>query len=148
MFVDATGRRHRLAKRIGLVAGALLVVFLGALGVGAATGAAVPGTPWNAPSTHPGVGGHQPSGARAGKAGPEGERRSEAPRRSPRTVPSGGAPVAPSASSKPGSTTAPAAPAPSASSAPSAAPTTAATTSRPGNSHATPPAWGHTKKPA
>ncbi|MBO2464642.1 hypothetical protein [Actinomadura violacea] len=148
VFVDMTGRRHRLARRIGLAAGALLVVFLGALGVGAATGAAVPGTPWNAPSTHPRVGGHQPAGARAGKAGPEGERRSEAPSRSPRTAPSGTSPKVPSASSKPASTAAPATPAPSASTAPGAAPTTAATTSRPGNSHASPPAWGHTKKPA
>ena len=32
VFVDATGRRHRMARRIGLLAGALLIVFLGALG--------------------------------------------------------------------------------------------------------------------
>ncbi|HEU5030357.1 MAG TPA: hypothetical protein VFV01_35970 [Spirillospora sp.] len=139
VFVDATGRRQRLARRIGLVAGAVLVVFLGALGIGAATGAAVPGTPWNAPSTHP-DGGHQSAGARAGK--PTGEREGGASSQRPRTVPSGASPKAPSATSQPASTTAPAP------SAPSAKPTASTTTSRPGNSHATPPAWGHTKKPS
>ncbi|MGI5324722.1 hypothetical protein [Actinomadura nitritigenes] len=143
VFVDATGRRHRLARRIGLLTGALLVVFLGALGIGAATGAAVPGTPWNAPSAHPGVGGHQPGSARAGKPGATGERGGESPSRRPGTAPSGASPKAPSATSKPVTTTAP-----SASSTPSAKPSATTSTSRPGNSHATPPAWGHTKKPA
>ncbi|MER6808467.1 hypothetical protein ABT299_04245 [Spirillospora sp. NPDC000708] len=143
VFVDATGRRHRLARRIGLLAGALLVVFLGALGIGAATGAAVPGTPWNAPSAHPGVGGQQPASARAGKQGVVAEPGGASPSRRPRTVPSGASPKAPSATSKPVTTAAP-----SASSAPSAKPSATTSTSRPGNSHATPPAWGHTKKPA
>ncbi|MFB4299798.1 hypothetical protein [Actinomadura sp. NTSP31] len=134
VFVDATGRRHRLARRIGLVAGAVIVVFLGALGIGAATGAAVPGTPWNAPSAHPGVGGKQPAGARAGKTGSPGERRGATPSRRPRTAP----PKAPSATSQPVPTSAPA---------PSARPSATATASHPGNSHATPPARGHTKKP-
>ncbi|WP_433144669.1 hypothetical protein ACQPZ8_00560 [Actinomadura nitritigenes] len=143
VFVDATGRRHRLARRIGLLAGALLVVFLGALGIGAATGAAVPGTPWNAPSAHPGVGGHQPASARAGKSGAVAEPGGASPSRRPRTVPSGASPKAPSATSKPVTTATP-----SASSAPSAKPSATTSTSRPGNSHASPPAWGHTKKPA
>ncbi|MEU9017087.1 hypothetical protein [Actinomadura sp. NPDC048394] len=142
VFVDATGRRQRLARRIGLVAGAVLVVFLGALGIGAATGAAVPGTPWNAPSTHP-DGGHQSAGARAAK--PTGGREGGTSSKRPRTVPSGGSAKAPSATSQPASTTAPA---PSASTAPSAKPTASTTASRPGNSHASPPAWGHTKKPS
>lgn len=146
VFVDATGRRHRMARRIGLLAGALLIVFLGALGIGAATGAAVPGTPWNAPSTHPVKGGHEPASARAGKPG---ERGGASPSQRPRAGTSGASPQAPSTTSKPVSTAGPStSSAPAASSAPTATPSATTSTSRPGNSHASPPARGHTKKPA
>ncbi|MDL4816807.1 hypothetical protein [Actinomadura opuntiae] len=138
VFVDATGRRRRLARRIGLAAGAVLVVFLGALGVGAATGAAVPMTPWDGPSAHPRVGGHPSTAARAAKGGSAGGRQGAKPGQRPEAAPSGAG--APSATSRRGATTAPAP------SAPSAKPTATASASRPGNSHASPPAWGRKKK--
>ncbi|WP_344260814.1 hypothetical protein [Actinomadura napierensis] len=137
MFVDATGRRRRLSRRIGLAAGGVLVVFLGALGIGAATGAAVPVTPWDGPSAHPRVGGHQSTGARAGKGGATGKPQGAVPGRRPETAPSGASPKAPSATSNPGRTAAPAT---------GAKPAATASASRPGNSHASPPAWGRKKK--
>ncbi|MGK5556595.1 hypothetical protein ACSNOI_33790, partial [Actinomadura kijaniata] len=47
VFVDASGRRRRLARRAGAVCGGLLALFLVAMGVSVATGADVPFTPWS-----------------------------------------------------------------------------------------------------
>ncbi|GAA4307401.1 hypothetical protein GCM10023178_73740 [Actinomadura luteofluorescens] len=53
VFVDATGWRARIGRRLGLLVGSVLLVFLGALGLGVTTGADVPLTPWSEPSVRP-----------------------------------------------------------------------------------------------
>jgi hypothetical protein len=121
VFVDATGWRARLGRRLGLLAGALLIVFLGALGLGMTTGTDVPLTPWSRPSASP------------------------KPKLSRPAVPSTGKRSAPHTTARPRPTTQAEAPAPT----PSAAPkptATASTTNRPGKSNASPPAWGRNKK--
>ena len=50
VFVDSSGRRARLSRRLGLLAGALMVVFLGVLGLGVTTETSVPPTSWSEPS--------------------------------------------------------------------------------------------------
>lgn len=144
VFVDASGWRARIGRRLGLLVGAVLLVFLGALGLGLTTGADVPLTPWSEPSAQPRARTNLP-GAPAGEAGeraPSARPRPTGPAaRSPRSpaVPAGpGASAAPAASAAPG--------APSAPAAPPAATATSTTTSAPGRSQATPPAWGHKKK--
>jgi hypothetical protein len=126
VFVDASGGRARLGRRLGLLAGALLVVFLGSLGLGMTTGADVPLTPWTRPSPEPSVKLSRPN------VPPKG-RTSRAPAAAPGpTGPTGQA----------------GGPAPSVAPRPSSTPGQAAATStdRPGKSQASPPAWGRTKK--
>ncbi|TMQ86151.1 hypothetical protein ETD83_40320 [Actinomadura soli] len=124
VFVDSTGWRARLGRRFGLAAGAVLIVFLGALGIGMATGPDVPFTPWKEPSGRPGVELSRPPG----------------PTKKPDDQRAAGRPG--SAGGGEG-----AAPAVSGSSAPSSArPAPPTATSRPGRSEATPPAWGRKKK--
>ncbi|MEV0659767.1 hypothetical protein ACIBI3_04220 [Actinomadura luteofluorescens] len=140
VFVDATGWRARIGRRLGLLVGAVLLVFLGALVLGMTTGADVPLTPWSEPSTQPRAKVSRPNvpPEKAGERAP-----------SARPQPTGPGGRSPRGSAAPASPGAPAAPAaPGASSAPSA-PTATATgtaTSAPGRSQATPPAWGHKKK--
>ncbi|NDU73808.1 hypothetical protein GWI34_14345 [Actinomadura sp. DSM 109109] len=138
VFVDASGWRARFGSRVGLLAGAVLLVFLGALGLGMTTGADVPLTPWSEPSAQPRVKVSRPSvPARA----VEGRAPSQRPR------PTGAAPQpprAPAASAAPAESAAPVAPA-----TPGGPPEAAATgtaTSQPGRSQASPPAWGRNKK--
>ncbi|MGI5205541.1 hypothetical protein ACQEU6_28670 [Spirillospora sp. CA-108201] len=139
VFVDATGGRARIGRRLGLLVGAVLLVFLGALGLGLTTGADVPLTPWSEPSTQPRAKVNRPNAP----AGAAGER---APSARPRTTgPAARPPRAPEAPTAPGASAAPVAPAaPGTSSAAPAATSTA--TSAPGKSQATPPAWGRKKK--
>ncbi|SNR41713.1 hypothetical protein [Actinomadura mexicana] len=142
VFVDATGWRARIGRRLGLLVGALLLVFLGALGLGMTTGADVPLTPWSEPSVQPRAKVARPSvpAGEAGERAPAARPRPTGPAaRSPRASASPAAPVAPAAP-------APAAPAPGASAAPPAATATGTATSAPGRSQATPPAWGRKKK--
>ncbi|WP_246236510.1 hypothetical protein [Actinomadura chibensis] len=127
VFVDASGGRARFGRRLGLAAGAVLVVFLGALGLGMATGPSVPLTPWGEPSARPKVHVSTPDDP----PGTPPDRRAGAP------------PGTPAATGRP----APAAPPP----APSATGTSAvrpspSATAHPGRSQASPPAWGHKKK--
>lgn len=132
VFVDASGRRARLGRRLGLAAGALLVVFLGALGLSLTTGTDVPPTPWSEPSAQPRVEESSPRGAPSRTAEKTGSPAAGRP------APTGRAavPAAP--------------PRPSSAPVPQTAPTAAATTSRPGRAQvsapASPPAWGHRKK--
>ncbi|MEU8798271.1 hypothetical protein [Spirillospora sp. NPDC048819] len=127
MFVDASGWRARLGRRLGLGAGAVLVVFLGALGLGMTTGPSVPLTSWSDPSPDP--------GPVVPPAGPE-RNASPVPTGPAAGGPGGGPRTAPSASS------APSAPAPQ------AAPTPGSTASNPGKGRSTaePPAWGRKKQ--
>ncbi|WP_149260676.1 hypothetical protein [Actinomadura sp. K4S16] len=134
VFVDATGWRARLGRRLGLLVGALLLVFLGALGLGMTTGADVPLTPWSGPSAKPQVKLSRPS-VPAGKT-----KEPPAAVRPRHTAPSG----APRASAAPGTSAAPAAPAASPGTPAPAATGTA--TARPGRSQATPPAYGKKRK--
>ncbi|TDD79489.1 hypothetical protein E1293_23110 [Actinomadura darangshiensis] len=125
VFVDATGWRARIGRRLGLLAGALIVVFLSALGLGMTTGTDVPLTPWSEPTPHPRVKVSRPSvppsktGQPPAVAKPQPTRRVAAP--------------VPSATPKPSVT-------------PKASPPSVASTDRPGKSQADPPAWGRKKK--
>ncbi|NKZ04914.1 hypothetical protein [Actinomadura latina] len=126
VFVDASGSRARLGRRLGLLAGALLLVFLGALGLGMTTGTNVPLTPWSEPSAHPRVKVSHPQ---------------VKPTRTPE----------PPVAARPNPTQRVVAPAPStapqsSSSAAQPTPTAVPSTSRPGNSQVSPPAWGRKKK--
>ncbi|RKS79396.1 hypothetical protein BZB76_0861 [Actinomadura pelletieri DSM 43383] len=123
VFVDATGGRARLGRRLGLAAGAVLVVFTGALGLGLATEPNVPLTPWNDPSPRPSVKSSRPDGPTVGAD----ERRAGVVGRPGRVTP-----VAPGSSAAVLPTR--------------RAPAVSASTSRPGKSNATPPAWGRKKK--
>lgn len=118
VFVDASGWRARLGRRLGLLVGALLVVFLGALGLGMTTGTNVPLTPWSEPSPHPRVQVSHPKVTPAKTAGPPAAVRPAPTRQAGASAP----PVVTSRTPKPA--------------------TTAVTTTRPGKSQATPPAWG------
>ncbi|XVQ12744.1 hypothetical protein ACQP1W_09370 [Spirillospora sp. CA-255316] len=62
VFVDASGRRARLVRRLGIFAGGALIAYLVVIGVNLAMGADVPLTPW--PSG---------SGATRGPAGEDGK---------------------------------------------------------------------------
>ncbi|GAB3986166.1 hypothetical protein GCM10029978_100960 [Actinoallomurus acanthiterrae] len=46
VFVDATGRRARIARRVGIALGCVVAAYLVLVGIGLATGARVPLTPW------------------------------------------------------------------------------------------------------
>ncbi|MGP4023136.1 hypothetical protein [Actinomadura sp. 3N407] len=136
VFVDATGWRARLGRRLGLGAGAVLVVFLGALGLGMTTGPSVPLTSWSDPSpdprVEPGTPVMPPANPRErGAASPE-------PTRQAAARPGGG-----------GQGTAPSAPpaAPPAAT-PPATPTPASTASHPGRGRSTanPPGWERKKQ--
>lgn len=129
VFVDASGWRSRLGRRLGLLTGSLLIVFLGALGLGMTTGTDVPLTPWSDPSPHPRVKVSQP------QAKPTPTERSESPAAGRATPSSRVAAPAPAATPRPSSASA-------------TTPAGAASTSHPGRSTAEPPAWGrnNTKK--
>ncbi|WP_157430334.1 hypothetical protein [Actinomadura macra] len=143
VFADPSGRRRRLGRRLGSAAGALLVCYLGALGVSVATGADVPLTTWTGPPDHRRVDGTErtgpgttPESARRrdgtpGVRGPGGG--AGTPMTGPSQAGTGGSGAAPSGS--------PGTPRP-----PAATPTGDTSTYRPGNSHASPPQWGRKKK--
>lgn len=134
VFVDSTGWRGRLGRRLGLAAGAVLVVFLGALGLGMATGPDVPLTPWSEQSARPRVK-MTPPDVPTEKPDEPGERRAAgAPRPEPTRRVEGTAPSAPPRSSREPSAT------------PSRRPPPVLSTDRPGRSQASPPAWGRKKK--
>lgn len=145
VFVDPSGRRRRFGSRLGIAVGASLVLFLGALGIGAATGADVPLTRWDEPS-----GDKRPDGRKAQIPGADGVKRpgrtagggtGAAGPGSP--VPSAGQPAGTGAgATRPVRTPSSAAPTPTAAPVPTPAPAT----TRPGRSDATPPAWGKKKK--
>jgi hypothetical protein len=138
VFVDATGWRARIGRRLGLFVGAVLLVFLGALGLGMTTGADVPLTPWSEPSAQPRAKVGRPS-VPAGEAG----ERAPSGRPRPTTGPAARSPRVSAGPAQPGVPTAPTAPT---ASSPPTATATGSATSAPGNSQATPPAWGHKKK--
>ncbi|MFB4304817.1 hypothetical protein [Actinomadura sp. GTD37] len=129
VFVDASGWRARFGRRLGLLTGALLVVFLGALGLGMTTGPDMPLTPWSEPSPHPRVKVSHPQVTPTRTAEPPAAARPQPTM--PTTMPTGG--PAPSAVPTPSST-------------PRSAPTGVTSTSHPGKSTAEPPAWGRKKK--
>jgi hypothetical protein len=60
VFVDPTGRRHRLLRPVGLAVGCLLGGYLVIVGFGLVTGTGVPLTPWPdaEPTHHAGLPGH------------------------------------------------------------------------------------------
>jgi hypothetical protein len=124
VFVDETGGRARLGRRLGLAAGAVLVVFTGAVGIGLASGPNVPLTPWSEPSARPSVKLSRPV----------------TPTKTPRER---RAAASPAPATRPGRAV-PAPPPPRPSASKPAPPTV--TTSRPGRSHPSPPAWGRKKK--
>ncbi|QKW32735.1 hypothetical protein HUT06_00720 [Actinomadura sp. NAK00032] len=128
VFVDASGWRTRLGRRLGLLTGALLIVFLGALALGMTTGTDVPLTPWSEPSPHPRVQVSHPPEAK-----PTVTDRPEPPAAVRPTPTRRVAAPAPPATPKPSST-------------PATTPARAASTSHPGKSTAEPPAWGRNKK--
>ncbi|WP_344590001.1 hypothetical protein [Actinomadura vinacea] len=68
VFVDASGRRARLVRRLGILAGGGLIAYLVMIGVNLATGADVPLTPWPAEA-----------GATRGPAGGDGKPSTRAP---------------------------------------------------------------------
>ncbi|WP_051712556.1 hypothetical protein [Spirillospora albida] len=145
VFVDPSGRRRRFGSRLGLAIGTSLVLFLGALGIGAATGADVPLTRWDEPS-----GGKRVDGGKARIPGADGVRR---PHRTAGGGPGEAGPGTPApAAGRPtgGETgaTPPARTPPGAAPTVTAVPSPVPTTTRPGRSDATPPAWGKKKKPA
>jgi hypothetical protein len=125
VFVDASGWRARVGRRLGLVAGALLIVFLGALGLGMTTGTSVPLTPWSEPSAHPRVKVSHPQVTPT--------KTTESPVAAEPKPTQRGAVPAPSSTPEPSST-------------PRSAPTVTVSTTHPGKSQANPPAWGRKKK--
>ncbi|MEO3822805.1 hypothetical protein [Actinomadura sp. B10D3] len=125
VFTDASGWRARFGRRIGLLAGAVLIVFLGSLGLGMTTGADVPLTPWSRTSPEPRAKLSRPSVPPKSTA-------SRPPAAARPRPPAQAARPAPSATPRPPSVT--------------PSPTAAATTDRPGKSQASPPAWGRRKK--
>ncbi|NVI89609.1 hypothetical protein HUX53_20575 [Actinomadura sp. BRA 177] len=125
VFVDASGWRARVGRRLGLTVGALLVVFLGALGLGMTTGTDVPLTPWSEPPAHPRVKVSHPQVTPTKTTEPPVAAEPEPTQRV--VVP------APSTAPKPSSTLRP-------------TPTVTASTTHPGKSQANPPAWGRKKK--
>ncbi|MFG2246043.1 hypothetical protein [Spirillospora sp. NPDC048823] len=128
VFVDATGWRARFGRRLGLGAGAVLIVVLGALGLGMTTGPSVPLTSWSEPSPDPGTPVMPP-------ANPERNATSPEPTGPGAGGPGGGGQGTGASPSAPSAATPPAAPAP------------ASTASPPGKgrSDASPPAWGRKK---
>ncbi|WP_153537260.1 hypothetical protein [Actinomadura macrotermitis] len=153
VFVDSTGRRARLGRRVGLVLAGLLVSFLGSIGIIVATGASVPLTPWSGHGPRHTAKPEPPPSLKSIHRGPDG-----------RVISGPGAPVTPPAARRSG----PPAPAPTdtergrttpapvdASATPTPTPTPSATTptavptptpsaTRPGHGRATPP--GRAKK--
>ena len=130
VFVDTTGRRRRLARRTGFVAGLLIAGFLVIIGTGLFAGADMPLSPW------PGDGG---PGA-ANEAG-SGHERTAGTRPAPKPVGTASHVTPPSA--RPGQVTRTAPVTPTA--ARDTTPATALT--HPGNSQATPRAVGRTRSP-
>ncbi|MEV4254756.1 hypothetical protein AB0J52_16525 [Spirillospora sp. NPDC049652] len=155
VFVDLSGRRRRMGRRVGIACGGLIAAFLLAMGIGVATGANVPGTPWKAapgaqhkksqapvlqPKSIPH--GQNGSGGRPPVAAPSGAVPPGAVPTGPNRRTTGGRGPAPSGSSGPST-----APKPSSSVQPtgSATPAPSATRTRPGHGQVTPP--GQTKRP-
>ncbi|MFC0042734.1 hypothetical protein [Actinomadura rayongensis] len=137
VFVDPTGRRRRLLRGLGLAAGGLCALFLAGVGLGAATGARVPMTPWTADGPSATVSPAHP------RAKQEGTPRSRiVPAATPREVP-GPAPASRTAvAARPEAT-----PAPTARATAAPRPSSHAATPTPGHGRVTPPAKGRTKKP-
>ncbi|WP_433181351.1 hypothetical protein [Actinoallomurus sp. CA-150999] len=142
VFVDATGRRARIARGAGIALGCVVAAYLLLVGIGLATGTRVPLTPW--PETK-----HAKSGRGPAEDGlmPRSGGRNPLPNRSSAAgkAPSGPAPTAgaPAGGTHPGATT---------SGTPGSKPTTGATTppvtptsttTAPGKGHA----YGRTKSP-
>ncbi|MGI5166221.1 hypothetical protein ACQEU3_17865 [Spirillospora sp. CA-253888] len=148
VFVDTSGRRHRIARRIGLAAGGVLAGFLVLMGVGMATGADVPLTPWSERRDGPVQGREKilrldPKKARAGT----GEARPAAPGAAVPSAPAGVRPSRALVVPAPRATGT-VAPRPATTTAPTTAPAPtvpAPTATRPGNSKASPPAHGRDK---
>ncbi|GAA4631492.1 hypothetical protein GCM10023196_061110 [Actinoallomurus vinaceus] len=90
VFVDATGRRARIARRAGIALGCIVAAYLALVGIGLATGTRVPLTPW--PETK-----HSTSGRGPAEDGlmPRSGGRNPLPNRSSAagTAPSGPAPT-------------------------------------------------------
>jgi hypothetical protein len=91
VFVDATGRRARIARRVGIALGCVVAAYLVLVGIGLATGTRVPLTPW--PETK-----HSKSGRGPAEDGlmPRSGGRNPLPNQSPAAggAPSGPAPTA------------------------------------------------------
>ncbi|WP_433327703.1 hypothetical protein [Spirillospora sp. CA-294931] len=148
VFVDASGRRAKGARRLGVLAGGLLAAYLAVVGTNLMTGADVPLTPWP-------TGGGSDSADRpqlekervTGQRG-RGEDRSEPgaqPVPSGRNPQPGASPGRSAQGGRPRSSNAPVVP-PAGTTAPSPVPSTASPLpTSPGNSHATPPAHGRDK---
>ncbi|MCP2338047.1 hypothetical protein [Actinomadura rupiterrae] len=148
VFVDLSGRRRRLGRRIGMVCGGFLIAFLVAMVIGVATGASVPGTPW---TVVPGAQHHHKKTKAPSplpKQAPHGQNRPDG--RTPGSVPSGSSPAGRSGGggrgggghgTSPSTTPKPSASAPTS----SASPSPTATRTRPGNGKPTPP--GQTRRP-
>ncbi|WP_146059099.1 hypothetical protein [Actinomadura rubteroloni] len=137
VFVDPTGRRRRLLRGLGLAAGGLCASFLAAVGLGAATGARVPMTPWTGDGPTATVSPAHPR--------PKQERTPRirtVPAATPRAVPRPAPASRPAVAARPD-----AAPAPTARSTAAPLPSSHAATPTPGHGRVTPPAKGRTKKP-
>jgi hypothetical protein len=94
VFVDRTGRRRRLTRKVGIAIGCLLTVYLAVVAFGLAGGAGAPMTPWPAPKPS-----HRAVPPRHGQAAtrqdtPQPEAKpTPSTSRSPRVRPSGSAPA-------------------------------------------------------
>jgi hypothetical protein len=124
VFVDASGRRRRLIRRMGLAVAALLMGYLVVVGVGLFVGADVPLTPWPGRGGNPGQG----VGAELGRQGNGTPRPTAHPTT---TTPS----TSPSATARPGGTT------------PTRTDRTSAAATSPARSSRAATAPGHTKSP-
>ncbi|GAA2603063.1 hypothetical protein SMC26_03285 [Actinomadura fulvescens] len=159
VFVDGSGRRVRTVRVVGAVTGAALVAYLAVVGLNLSKGAEVPFTPWPAAKTpasasererdrEPATGGLSPRPA--GSKPVNGGSRDEAPRGG---VPSNGphgnpsaAPQPPAGSGTPAPSNVPSAVPTPAPTPPTATPAPSPSSTRPGKSHASPPAHGKKKK--
>ncbi|WP_157431742.1 hypothetical protein [Actinomadura hibisca] len=146
VFVDTSGRRHRIVRRLGMAAGGVLAGFLLLMGVGMATGADVPMTPWSDRHDAPAQGREKVLRLDPKKMLADvGEARPVAPGAGAASAPAGARPLPALVVPAP-ATGGPATPRPAATTAPAPAATTPVpTTTRPGNSKASPPAHGRDK---
>ncbi|GAA4066551.1 hypothetical protein [Actinomadura miaoliensis] len=140
VFLDVSGRRARLVRRLGLVAGALLTAYLTVLGVNLVAGADVPYTPW--PAVKPGTKAPQTENERHGRAT---VRPTAVPQEAVATPPSGR--PAPGTGASPASDGGAARPATSTTSPPTArTPGGSPPASAPGRAPSAPPAKGRDKR--